>query len=29
MAEIIILAISIPLLIVWILSLRKPEELED
>ncbi len=29
MAEVIILAISIPLLIVWILSLRKTEQLED
>jgi hypothetical protein len=29
MAEMIILAISIPTLILWILSLRKPEEIEE
>ncbi len=29
MAEMIILAISIPILILWILSLRKPEEIEE
>ncbi len=29
MAEVIILAISIPLLIIWILSLRKPEGTEE
>lgn len=29
MAEIIILAISIPLLILWILSLKKPENIEE
>ncbi len=29
MAEVIILAISIPLLILWIMSLRKPDELEE
>ncbi len=29
MAELIILAVSIPILILWILSLRKPEEIEE
>lgn len=29
MAEVIILAISIPLLIIWILSLRKHDEIEE
>ena len=29
MAELIILAVSIPILTLWILSLRKPEEIEE
>ena len=29
MAEVIILAISVPLLVLWILSLKKTEELGD